>query len=195
MQWIKRVVIGYNMCPFAEKPRREGNLSMVVVRGNDEELVAGTVAYHLVGQSARKGTTVVVAPEYCPDDFDGFLNLLRLLEDQVMDELDLHGIMQIAPFHPLFKFDGSLDEGADNFTNRSPYPFFHLLREDEVSAAVEKIGNDSSKVWARNVRLLETMEKRFGLDGIRRAWKGEPVEGMNELLKEIQLSENDEIDR
>ena len=185
LRWIKNVVIGYNMCPFAEKPRKEGNLSVVVVRGDDDELVAGTVAYHLVGQSTRKGTTVVVAPEYCPDDFEEYLNLLSYLEDDMMDELDLHGIMQIAPFHPLFQFDGS-GEGADNFTNRSPYPCFHLLREDEVSAAVDKLGGDSSKVYARNVELLEQMEKRFGLDGIRSAWKGEPLQGMSELLKEFK---------
>lgn len=187
------MVIGYNLCPFAEKPRKEGNLSIVVVRGDDDELVAGTVAYHLVGQSTRKGTTVVVAPEYFPDDFEEYLNLLRYMEDQVVDELDLRGIMQIAPFHPLFKFDGS-GEGADNFTNRSPYPFFHLLREDEVSAAVEKLGNDSSKVWGRNIKLLETIEKRFGRDGIRRAWKGEPLEGISELLNEVKLSENNVSD-
>lgn len=194
MDWIKKVVIGYNLCPFAERPLRENKLKVSVVRGNNDQHVAAAVVYELIARSDQPGTTVVVAPEYYPDDFRKYFSLVQLLEDDVMEEHELDGIVQIAPFHPLFEFGGSGAEGIDNYTNRSPYPMFHILREDEVEKAVEKLGGDASKVWSRNIRLLETMQERLGKEGTERAMRGEAMDGVDELLKEVKLSGYDEKD-
>ena len=78
----------------------------------------------------------------------------------VYHELDGH--VQIAAFHPNFAFDGSADDNVDVYTNRSPYPMFHVLREDEVGEAVKKLGGDPGKVWRRNKRLLEILEEKIG---------------------------------
>jgi len=190
MDWIKKVVIGYNLCPFAERPLKNDKLKISVVRGNDEEYVAAAVVYELVARSdeSLSGTTVVVAPEFHPDDFNRYMNTLHYIEDDFMDEHDLHGIVQIAPFHPKFEFAGSGEDGVDNYTNRSPYPMFHILREDEVGGAVDKLGGDASKVWSRNVRLLESMKERWGQEGVERAMRGEAMDGMDALLKEMKLS-------
>lgn len=192
MNWLKKVVIGYNLCPFAEKPLRENKLKVVVVRGDDDEWVATTVVYELIARSddENPGTTIVVAPEYHPDDFEQYMSLVQYIEDDVMEEHELHGIVQVAPFHPLFEFSGSGKEGVDNFTNRSPYPIFHILRENEVAGAVDKLGGDASKVWGRNVRLLKSMEKRWGREGVEKAMRGEKMDGMDDLLKEIKLSDH-----
>ena len=188
LDWIKKVVIGYNLCPFAKTPLSEGRLKVSVVRGDDDEKVAGAVAYELIARSAEHnvGTSVVVAPEYHPTDFEGYMSLVHFLEDDFMDENDLHGIVQIAPFHPLFEFEGS-EEGVDNYTNRAPYPMFHVLREVEVGAAVKRLGGESSKVWSRNVALLESMEERWGRDGVERAMRGEEVDGVRELMRDVRL--------
>ena len=66
-------------------------------------------------------TTVVVAPEYYPEE-------LIEVEDDVMEKYELHGLVQIAPIHPMFEFAGSGKDGVDNYINRSPYPMFHILR-------------------------------------------------------------------
>jgi len=189
MEWIERVVIGYNLCPFAERPLKENKLKVEVVRGSDPEDVASTVVYELVARSdeSQPGTTVVVAPEYFPDDFAQYMSLVQYIEDDVMEEHELDGLVQIAPFHPSFEFAGSGAEGIDNFTNRSPYPMFHILREDEVEKAVEKLGGDASKVWSRNVRLLESMKERWGREGAERAMRGEAMNGMDTLLKKTKL--------
>ncbi|KAL7532222.1 hypothetical protein ACHAXR_004497 [Thalassiosira sp. AJA248-18] len=193
LDWIKKVVIGYNLCPFAERPLREDKLKVSVVRGSDDEYVASAVVYELIARSeeSQSGTTVVVAPEYYPDDFVGYMNLVQWIEDNIFDEHELDGLVQIAPFHPKFEFAGSGNEGIDNFTNRSPYPMFHILREDEVGGAVEKLGGDASKVWSRNVRLLESMEEKWGAVGVEKAMRGEPMDGMDALLKEMKLSDRD----
>merc|ERR1711971_7502 len=104
-------------------------------------------------------------------------------EEDVMDEHDLHGLVQIAPFHPQFEFNGSGSNGIDNFTNRSPYPMFHIIRENEVTNAVDKLGGDASKVWSRNIKLLESMNERWGREGTEKAMMGEYIEGIDELLK------------
>jgi len=192
LAWITKVVIGYNLCPFAERPLRENKLKISVVRGDDDQTVAAAVLYELLARSdeSQHGTTsVVVAPEYHPNDFNAYLSLVQFIEDGVMEEHDLHGIVQIAPFHPQFEFDGSGADGIDNCTNRSPYPMFHILREDDVSKAVDKMGGDASKVWRRNISLMQTMEERFGREGAVRAMAGdETIEGMDGLLKELKLS-------
>jgi len=174
LAWIKTIVIGYNFCPFAERPLKENRLKLVVVRGNDDETIASTVVWELIARSddEAEGTTIVVAPEYYPDDFTSYMSLVQYLTDEVMTEDKyadtLEGKVQIAPFHPQFEFEGSGPDGVDNYTNRSPYPMFHILREDEVADAVEKLGGDASRVWSRNVELLERMEERWGLEGVER---------------------------
>jgi uncharacterized protein len=183
-------VIGHNLCPFADRTIRENKLKVSVVRGNDDQHVAAAVVYELIARSdeSQHGTTVVCAPEFYPDDFNRYMSLVQLLEDDVMEEHELHGLVQIAPFHPQFEFQGSGSDGIDNYTNRSPYPMFHILREDEVAAAVDKLGGDASKVWVRNVKLLERMEENWGRGGTVKAMKGEAMDGIDTLLKELKLS-------
>lgn len=190
--WINNVVIRLNLCPFAEKPLRDNKLKVSVVRGSDDEYVAAAVVYELISRSDEKhdGTTVVVAPDFHPDDFERYMDLVQYLEDDVMEEHNLHGLVQIAPFHPKFVFSGSGD-GVDNYTNRSPYPMFHILRENEVGIAVDKLSGDAGKVWKRNVNLLERMEKLYGREGVKKIMKGERLDGMRDLLRDIRgYSEN-----
>lgn len=188
LDWIKKVVIGLNLCPFAERPLRENKLKVSVVRGSDDEYVAAAVVYELISRSDVKheGTTVVVAPDFYPDDFERYMDLVQYIEDNVMEEHELHGLVQIAPFHPKFVFSGSSEDGVDNHTNRSPYPMFHILRENEVGLAVDKLGGDASRVWQRNVDLLEGMEKKFGREGVKEIMSGKLLDGVKDLLKGIR---------
>ena len=158
------------------------------MRGSDDEYVAAAVVYELISRSDEKheGTTVVVAPDFYPDDFERYLDVVQYIEDNVMEEHELHGLVQIAPFHPKFVFSGSGEEGVDNLTNRSPYPMFHILRENEVGLAVEKLGGDASRVWQRNVDLLEGMEKKFGREGVKEIMSGKILDGVKDLLRGIR---------
>ncbi|KAL7485463.1 LOW QUALITY PROTEIN: hypothetical protein ACHAW6_011060 [Cyclotella cf. meneghiniana] len=98
------------------------------------------------------------------------MTLVQYLEEDMMEENDnLRGVEQITPFHPLFQFEGS--GSVDNYTNHSPYPMFHILRENEVSKAVDKLGGDASQVWKRNVGLLENMEMKLEREVVEKAMK------------------------
>lgn len=160
-RWIRRAVIELNLCPFAERPLRTKELSFHTVRGDNPEHIIEAVTEQLLLKKDEKGTSLVICPEFQPSDFEEYMALLQFIEQRVMVYFELVGHVQIAPFHPNFTFD-SADENIDVYTNRSPYPMFHVLRESEVGAAVTKLGGDPGKVWRRNKRLLEILEERLG---------------------------------
>mmetsp|Transcript_36058 Transcript_36058/g.73192 ORF Transcript_36058/g.73192 Transcript_36058/m.73192 type:complete len:331 (+) Transcript_36058:1207-2199(+) len=166
MEWIKRAVIGLNLCPFAERPLKTGELSLHVTRGNDPRTISEAVAEQLLRKRDERGTAFVITPEFCADDFDEYMTMVQFLEERVMTYHDLHGRVQIAAFHPDFAFDGSGEDAVDVYTNRSPYPAFHVLREDEVVRAGKKLGGDSGRVWRRNKRLLEILDDKLGRLGV-----------------------------
>lgn len=186
MAWIRRVVIGWNLCPFAEKPLKQEKLFMTTVRGTDEETILGTVLGEMVVRTDVPGTTLVIAPECYPDNFEMYLSFVNALEEDLMDEYNLHGKVQVAPFHPLFEFAGSGKDGIDNYTNRAPYPIFHVLREQEVESAVDKLGGDASRVWKRNVELLKDMQDSLGSEGgVKDAMAGSLNPSLKQTVDEV----------
>lgn len=193
-RWINNVVIGLNMCPFAEKTRSQKKLFTTVVRSDDVEEILSVVMYESILRSDDEGTTVIVCPELNPDNFVAFYNVVAMAEEMLHDQ-NLEGVIQIAPFHPLFQFgDSSGEDGIDNLTNRAPYPIFHILREEEVSLAVKKLDGDSSKVWERNISLLEDMEDIYGRSETEKIMSGEKVEDLKEILRRIARFEEETND-
>ena len=192
IKWIREVVIGLNLCPFAALPLSSNKLSVEIVRGNDAEAIAAAVLLELILRTDQPGTTVVVAPECHPDDFTTYLEVVSFIEDTLMVEHELHGKVQLAPFHPLFEFGGSGADGVDNYTNRSPYPMFHVLREDEVGAAVDKLNGDAGVVWQRNIKLLRLMEEKLGREGLKDVMGCRADAGVKDNVEEILKMMRDE---
>ncbi|CAJ1955669.1 unnamed protein product [Cylindrotheca closterium] len=174
LDWLRRSVIGLSLCPFAEKPLMQQTLSMEVVHGSEQVEILASVLSECLRRQKRKGTSLIICPDLFPENFVAFLEITQMVEG-LLDDWDLDGDLQVAHFHPKFEFDGSGD-GIDNYTNRSPYPTLHILREEEVSVAVESISGDASKVWKRNVRLLETLEEKIGRPATEQVARGEFVD-------------------
>jgi hypothetical protein len=84
------------------------------------------------------------------NDFQGVV-------DEVLQEHELEGVIQVAHFHPDFVFDGEPDGDMSHFTNRAPYPILHLLREDSVERAVDSAGGDAEQIVERNIRTLRDL--------------------------------------
>jgi hypothetical protein len=123
--------------------------------------VAAAVLAESTRRRSAEGTTLLVCPRCHPSDFGSYLDVVRIVEDG-LQRRGLADDVQVAPFHPEFVFEGSSESSPDNWTNRSPYPTFHVLREDEVTLAVEKIDGDAGRVWKRNVNLLNDLHHRLG---------------------------------
>lgn len=184
--WLKNVIVGLNFCPFAEKPIKEKRMQILVVDGDLHSSfeIREKILQEMLRMKDNSGTTLVVAPDFYPDDFVGFLDFIATdLEDGIMEDYDLHGTIQIAPFHPCFMFDESKENDVDNYTNRSPYPIFHLLKEEEVTRAVESIGGESTIIWKRNVRFLGNLEEQLGRENVEAVMRGEEVPGVKQILR------------
>ena len=199
MDWIQNVVIGLKLCPFADKPvnHKSGEKFKIhVIRGTDASVIASMILNEMLRLLVQPGqTSVIVTPEFHPDEFHLFLDFVAFAEDTILygkstESLLINQELQIAPFHPKFQFEESTDvDDVTNFTNKSPYPMFHILREGDVTYAVDSLGGDSSQVWGRNKELLVKMEEYLGYDGVKRVMNGEIIDGLNEIVNEIDSKE------
>ena len=157
-QWLEKAVIGLNLCPFAKAPHVKNlvRISVSQARHLDGFLEDLDRELQLLGNTPADEleTTVLVHPTLFPD-FDPFNQMLDIADAAVVDN-GLEGIVQIAPFHPDFQFEGTDSDDIGNYTNRSPYPTLHLIREDSIAKAAQAFP-DASAIFERNIALLEKM--------------------------------------
>jgi hypothetical protein len=162
--WIDRAVIGLNLCPFARAVSVKGQIRYVVSAARApaallEELQA-ELRFLAEAPPDEVDTTVLIHPWVLQRfrDYNDFLGVA----DRTLRRLGLAGALQIASFHPEYQFAGTEPDDVTNYTNRSPYPILHLLREASVSRAVAAFP-DAERIYGRN---LETM-RRLGPEGCR----------------------------
>lgn len=160
--WLERAVIGLNLCPFAKSVHVKGQIHYAVSRARTAPELLQDLVRELKELAefdpSKRDTTLLIATD-CLADFLDFNDFLALAE-QALRDLDLDGVLQIASLHPDFQFAGTTGDDITNFTNRSPYPTLHLLREDSIDRAVQAFP-EASAIFERN---METME-RLGVEG------------------------------
>lgn len=166
-RWLQDAVIGLGLCPFASNVWDEGRVRIVVVRSeepNDAVRAGLEAAHELLDAADGTVATTLVCFERGVDDFETFLDVADDVES-TLSEAGAEGVLQIATFHPEYRFDGVADDALGNFTNRAPVPIVHLLRCADVAEAIS--GHpDPEAIPARNIARLESM----GIDAIRRMW-------------------------
>lgn len=157
-QWVEQFVIGLNLCPFARHPYRTNKVRYVVFEGNNTEKLTEKLVmeinYLLETSPSVLETTLIILPEMLAD-FDEYLDYLEISEF-VLAELDLDEAVQVASFHPDYQFDGTQPTDVENFTNRSPFPMLHLLREDSIDRAVEAFP-EVGDIPARNIETMNNL--------------------------------------
>jgi hypothetical protein len=160
--WVERVVIGLNLCPFAKAPQKKGQVRYVLCAAREPEALLETLVEELNLLAATPAenteTTLIVHPHVLAD-FADYNDFLGVAEDAVA-ELGLEGVIQVASFHPRFRFAGTAEDDVTNATNRSPHPTLHLLREESVERAVAAFP-EAEAIYEANI---ETM-RRLGRDG------------------------------
>ncbi|MCW3117880.1 MAG: hypothetical protein JWM28_1962, partial [Chitinophagaceae bacterium] len=136
-KWITDVVVGCNFCPYAAREIKRNSIHYEVVLSPTLKncLEALLHAFHQLDNETAIETLFLILP----DTFASFEDYLQLVElsEKLLDKEGYEGIYQIASFHPQYLFAGSSPDDAANYTNRSPYPMLHLLREESVSRAIE----------------------------------------------------------
>lgn len=138
LRWMERAVIGLNLCPFAKAPHVKGRIHIAVCESPDGEAWVDALRQELMAlnrlPAAERETTLLVLPNTLHDFL--LFNDQLAVADLVLRELGLEGVFQIASFHPRYQFAGTDPDDITNFTNRSPYPTLHLIREDSMDQAV-----------------------------------------------------------
>jgi uncharacterized protein len=174
-RWIAEMVIGLNLCPFARRAFEGEHIRYVVVAATGRKTLREQLQAELMTLAAAPlesvETTLLIHP-HALRDFLAFNDFLGDAEQRVA-ELGLDGIIQVVGFHPDYQFAGTHVDAAENFTNRSPYPMLHLLREASISSAATN-PDDLLDIPRHNVatlRALGTAVLRAKLAAIRDATK------------------------
>jgi hypothetical protein len=160
--WVQRAVIGLNLCPFAKAPQAKGLVRYVVSNATDvQALMADLVAeLNRLAESPpeRIETTLLMHPRVLQDfaDYNDFLDLA----EGAVAALELDGVIQVASFHPDYRFADSPPDDPANATNRAPYPTLHLLREASIERAVAAFP-EAQSIYEANIDTL----RRLGAGG------------------------------
>ncbi|MDH4016438.1 MAG: DUF1415 domain-containing protein [Actinomycetota bacterium] len=170
-RFVEGFVIELGLCPFAKAPWSEGRVEVRVSGARDEaELLADLDAEmaHLRGAPARELETSLLVHPHVLADFAAYNDFLDLA-DALLRERGHEGVLQIASFHPDYRFAGAPSDDPANATNRSPWPMLHLIREASITAAIAA-HPDPGGIPARNVELLRQLgpeRVRALLEGLR----------------------------
>lgn len=153
LAWVKAVVVGLNLCPFAKRELDANKVSIEISYATtDAELLTDLQAQleHLI-KSPDIETALLIHPDVLTDfhQYNEFLSVA----DSLLEYLNLEGVIQIASFHPDYQFADTAADDAANYSNRSPYPMLHLLREGSVEKAIEHYPGVHD-IPQRNIELL-----------------------------------------
>ena len=155
--WVEKAIIGLNLCPFAKGVNIKGQIRYFVsaAKTPEELLVDVQRELEVLAEASREkiDTILLIHPHVLTDflDYNDFLEVV----DAALEEADLAGELQVASMHPLYQFaDTELDD-ITNYTNRSPYPTLHLIREASIDEAVAAFP-EAETIFERNI---ETMRK------------------------------------
>jgi hypothetical protein len=156
-QWIATVVIGLNLCPFARRVFDAGLIRFVVSDASDEAALIADLTRELTALAAAPRseveTTILIHPGVLADFLD--YNDFVAMTDDLLRSLRLRGVIQIAGFHPGYQFAGTAADAVENYTNRSPLPMLHLLRE----ASITEVAHDPDALAGIPERNIETLRK------------------------------------
>ena len=156
--WLENVVLKHNLCPFAHKPFSGGQIRYVVTDSARVEFLLEDLqqelAYLRSVPVAEVETTLLIHPGVLEDFYD-YNDFFDLVEGLLVQE-GYEGEFQVASFHPDYQFEGTRPEDAENYTNRSPYPMLHLIREDSLEQAVTHYP-DVDAIPQRNIDTMNAL--------------------------------------
>ncbi|MBB3226121.1 hypothetical protein FHW69_000711 [Luteibacter sp. Sphag1AF] len=159
-QWLERAVIGLNLCPFAKAVTQKGQVRFRVSHATTPEALLDDLNAELEflrdAEPVDVDTTLLIHPQVLTDFLD-YNEFLEVADDAVAD-LKLEGEIQVASFHPDYQFADTLPEDITNYSNRSPFPTLHLLREDSIDRAVAAFP-DAASIFEKNMDTLIRLGK------------------------------------
>jgi hypothetical protein len=168
--WLERAVIGLNLCPFAKSVHVNQRVHYCVSGATTKTELLEDLARELHALQAVDPdiceTTLLIHPNVLTE-FVEFSQFLRAAEKAISRQ-GLAEEFQLASFHPDYQFGEAGPDDIENYSNRSPYPTLHLLREASIMRAVAAFP-DAAMIYEKNIETL----RRLGHAGWRRLWVSE----------------------
>ncbi|MCW9048331.1 MAG: DUF1415 domain-containing protein [Gammaproteobacteria bacterium] len=154
--WLKSTIIGLNFCPFAKREFTQDTIRYSISSAKDLESNLHNLAeeFQYLDKHSDTETTLLMF-SHAVTDFDDFLELIEYA-NQLLDDLGYDSVYQLAHFHPLYCFDGVELDDASNYTNRSPYPTLHIIRELSMQRAVDS-HPDTAQIPESNIKLAREL--------------------------------------
>ncbi|KJY83378.1 hypothetical protein TW81_10335 [Vibrio galatheae] len=157
-QWLNDVVIGLNLCPFAAKPQRNKQIKIFVSDAQVEEVLLEDILTQLMELDSTPAdqleTTLVAVPNMLDDFYD--YNMFIDWVEALIRQQNWEGVFQLATFHPDYCFGGADPDDDENLTNRSPYPVFHLIREESMERVLKHYPNPEA-IPDTNIARVESL--------------------------------------
>lgn len=169
--WIVHAVVGLNLCPFAARPLSRDRIRIAVTAAQTPEALLTDLMAELerLATTPRDTieTTLLVHPQVLQDflDYNDFLDVA----DACVAQAGLEGEIQIASFHPDYRFADTEADDIANATNRAPWPTLHLLREVSVDEALAAVP-DTDAIVEANVKRLRELGPA-GWERLRAQWQ------------------------
>lgn len=155
-RWVEEIVIGLNLCPFAKQEWVNNKVRLCVSESKSHETLLQDLSDEvlLLHSNPEIETSLLIHPLLL-EDFDDYNQFLDVA-DNLIDTMGYTGVYQIASFHPAYRFAGTSPDDAENYTNRSPFPMLHVLREESVEKAIQHYPH-SDNISERNIALLNKL--------------------------------------
>ncbi|MFT2099262.1 DUF1415 domain-containing protein [Marinomonas sp. 2405UD66-6] len=156
--WVKDFIVALNVCPFARREVEKESVRFVVLRSKKVEVALEELMAEVqwLDEHPETETTLLIFPTLFKG-FHRYLDFVETAEDLMFDQ-GCEGVYQLATFHPDYCFSGAEPDDVSNYTNRSPYPMLHLLRENSLDKAIEFYG-DTSEIPNQNIDKMESLGK------------------------------------
>lgn len=170
--WLKEVVVRHDFCPFASYPLSKGLVRTVACFESSRLECAFFFKDEIVRlldcSPLELETTLLVLNDAVFSELEELLGFIDDMQ-QFLEENALDESFQLVGFHPLYQFEGEELNARSNFTNRSPFPMIHIIREDSMSKAIESFGeSETEKIPDRNINKLQSMSDTEFEEGILR---------------------------
>lgn len=169
-KWLSNVVISYTLCPFAKREYDNDRIHYAVIEATDlqRQLEEIMIQCRALDKDIDRETSLLIFPTAL-SDFEDYLDAVdiatALFEDQ-----GYTGVYQLASFHPHYRFADSSPNDPSNYTNRSPYPMLHILREASVEVALANYPNPET-IPVRNIQVTQDLGLQVMQDMLAECYK------------------------
>ena len=160
-RWLEQMVVGLNLCPFAHSVIAQGQVYYAICDATTDAQLKQFYAnelQRLLGAPENDVSTSLLMFSQGLEVFDDYLNLLDWFQ-KLLEQAELTEHVQLASFHPQYQFEGVAANDLSHFTNRSPYPTIHLLRQDQMTQALAHV-LDPEKIYLENIKTLNKLGRQ-----------------------------------